>query len=165
MDPRLFFLLTVVLPTLLPLFCNLSLALLQASPTLPTKPRDFTPATGENQRSDSLTQLRHDHLLHDGLTHEGIAWGSYLQPWVCQMAIMALQVLIGILVTQEARAYACINSVIASIEQDLNVSINAKIAAAASACLDEALSEFTERCDDFFPKFKRILGRVEQVEA
>merc|ERR1712151_119861 len=74
------------------------------------------------------------------------------------------QTLVGVLVTKEARVYSCVNSVIASIEHDLNESINAKIAAAASACLDGALSEVTERCDDFFPKFKAILGQVEQIE-
>merc|ERR1712087_466643 len=88
-------------------------------------------APGENQTSRPFAPLPFGHLLHDGPTHEGIAWGSYLQPWVCQMAIMVLQALIGVLLTQEARAYACVNAVISSIEHDLNESINAKIAAAA----------------------------------
>merc|ERR1712032_538632 len=164
MDPRLFFLLAVALPTLLPLFSNVSLAVLQASSTLPAEPPAVSAAPGENQASGSFVPSPFGHPLYNGPTHESIAWGSYLQPWICQMAIMALQVLIGILLTKEARAYACVNSVIANIEHDLNKSINAKIAAAAGACLEGALSEVTKRCDDFFPKFKSILGRVEQIE-
>jgi hypothetical protein len=142
----------VAFPTVLTLLCNVGLAVLETSSKVSVSAHDQALFTGQKVGNSTFYYP------------EGIAWADYLRPWFSQMLAMALQVAIGVLATQEARAYSFVNSFICGMEESLNAELNAKLAATVRACFEDAFKQVEQRCDAFFPQFKDLLEKVDQAD-
>lgn len=94
----------------------------------------------------------------------GMAWSNYLSPWFGQVALMFLQVALAMAISSAPRLLPYANDAIEKVEASASDKINSRIQGAVDAVMKNVFDEVKEKCDDFFPKFKNVLGKIKDAQ-
>jgi len=164
-DKGLFQRFVVALPMAILLLVNISLALLpvyiQAQ------------AMGAEDEAKQPTKVVVQRRLR-GAVHEHVATGmdvlnldelmKYLCPAILQICVSLMQTAIVFALVQGPRLSAGVNRVIKSLEGRVNENLNDSIKDAVDAVFDKAFAQVKEQADGFFPKFKGLLDKLQEVQ-
>mmetsp|Transcript_38880 Transcript_38880/g.123413 ORF Transcript_38880/g.123413 Transcript_38880/m.123413 type:complete len:479 (+) Transcript_38880:256-1692(+) len=162
MDRQYFNGLVVVLPSVVVLAMNLSFAFAQLSFHF-SRHRGAEEHEFGSPKGDALTDRRLGTSMSDLLPNQDIDWSDYVHPWLFQMALMALQVAGAMVITRASMLLSSANGALGKLEENANAGINERISAAVDQVLGAAFQQVTQQCDEFFPKFKEVLGKLQSA--
>merc|ERR1711920_203100 len=163
-DNGLFTRYVVVLPMATLLVANISLALFHVyiqtklmstedgaeQPTKLTQRRLRGAVQGHANAEESLFQL--SHIM------------PCLQPALIQICMTLLQTAAVFALAQGPRLTAAVNRIIKSLQDQVNDTLNDSIKDAVDSVFGKAFQEVKEQADGFFPKFKNLLEKLQEIQ-
>merc|ERR1711879_171661 len=129
-------------------------------------------AMGADREVEQLTKVVQRRLR--GAVHEQVATDmdavnlndlkSCLYPAILQICVSLMQIAFVIVLAQGPRLSTCVNRVIKSLEGRVNENLNDSVKDAVDAVFDKAFTQVKELADGFFPKFKGLLDKLQEVQ-
>jgi hypothetical protein len=169
-DSNLFNRYIVVLPVALVIIVNVSIGLLQVYIQSTMSGTESTPVEDrEPVITESLSQRRLRGSVPSQLaeSREGLLLPDlmpYISPALFQIAISVLQAFAAFALSQGPRLCTAVNHIIKSLETRVNGQLNNSIEGTVDAVFDKAFQEVKGSADNFFPKFKGLLGKLNEVQ-
>merc|ERR1712151_484800 len=87
-----------------------------------------------------------------------------LQPALLQICMTLLQTAAVFALAQGPRLAAAVNRIIGSLQDRVNENLNDSIKDAVDSVFGKAFQEVREQADGFFPKFKKLLEKLQEVQ-
>lgn len=159
----------VILPSLVVLVANVGLAFVQISKLAVVTAGDVAGKAGDVATSNAhiaqgeFSAANSTAHIVASASGQSVDWMTHLQPWVCQMVAMVLQVAIAVVVTRISLLVPVVNGAAETLELDANTKINAKITEVVDQFLGAAFKLVTTLCDGIFPKLNEVLAKLKEA--